>query len=202
MDTKYRPIHRGCPCTVEQCRSGSDSLDSVKPLTSQFVDKTDRLSRRLDKKDVAFDYNGDKVRGVNLGGWFVLEPWITPSIFSLGDDVVDEYSYTKSLGKSKAQSALEKHWNTWITQDDFNQISKAGLNHVRIPIGYWALSPLDGDPYVQGQLKVLDKAIGWARDAGLKVLLDLHGGKFVFSSRVLDKPLTFKSTRISKWIRQ
>lgn len=28
-----------------------------------------------------FDYNGQKVRGVNTGGWFVLEPWITPSIF-------------------------------------------------------------------------------------------------------------------------
>ena len=28
-----------------------------------------------------FNFNGEKVRGVNLGGWFVLEPWITPSIF-------------------------------------------------------------------------------------------------------------------------
>lgn len=46
---------------------------------------------------------------------------------------------------------------------------------MRIPIGYWAVAPLDGDPYVQGQLTVLDQAIGWARSAGIKVLLDLHG---------------------------
>jgi glucan 1,3-beta-glucosidase len=34
---------------------------------------------------------GDEtIRGVNLGGWFVLEPWITPSIFeATSDDVVD-----------------------------------------------------------------------------------------------------------------
>ncbi len=76
----------------------------------------------------------------------------------------------------EASSRLTNHWNTWITQDDFSQIAAAGLNHVRIPIGYWAISPLDGDPYVQGQLPILDKAIGWARSAGLKVMIDLHGG--------------------------
>lgn len=134
------------------------------------------LDSRLGKRNIAFDYNNDKVRGVNLGGWFVLEPWITPSIFSVGDNVVDEYTYTQTLGKSQAQTNLQNHWNSWITQDDFTQIAAAGLNHVRIPIGYWAVAPLDGDPYVQGQLTVLDQAITWARGAGIKVLLDLHGG--------------------------
>jgi len=28
-----------------------------------------------------FGFGQEKIRGVNLGGWFVLEPWITPSIF-------------------------------------------------------------------------------------------------------------------------
>jgi glucan 1,3-beta-glucosidase len=113
---------------------------------------------------------------VNLGGWFVLEPWITPSIFEAAPSgVVDEYTYTQALGSAEAESRLSSHWNTWITQDDFNQIAKAGLNHVRIPIGYWAVQPQSGDPYVQGQLAVLDKAVGWAKSAGLKILLDLHG---------------------------
>ena len=133
---------------------------------------------RLGKRDVAFDYQNDKVRGVNLGGWFVLEPWITPSIFqpwASSMAVVDEYTYTQTLGKDAASAALKNHWNTWITQDDFKQIGQNGLNHVRIPIGYWAVAPLDGDPYVQGQLDVLDQAIGWAKNANLKILLDLHG---------------------------
>ena len=40
--------------------------------------------------DLKFSYGSEKVRGVNLGGWFVLEPWITPSIFeAVSDDVVD-----------------------------------------------------------------------------------------------------------------
>jgi glucan 1,3-beta-glucosidase len=81
------------------------------------------------------------------------------------------------LGKDAAQSALSNHWNTWITQGDFQAIATAGLNHVRIPIGYWAVAPIDGEPYVQGQTDVLDQAINWARAAGLKVWIDLHGGE-------------------------
>lgn len=139
---------------------------------------TNNTHSEVSKRAVAFDYNANKVRGVNLGGWFVLEPWITPSIFgewSSSNTVVDEYTYTKTLGKAEASSRLNNHWNTFITQADFNAIAQAGLNHVRIPIGYWAVAPLGGDPYVQGQLDVLDKAINWARGAGLKVMLDLHG---------------------------
>lgn len=89
--------------------------------------------------------------------------------------MVDEYTLTQSLGPSAAQSVLNSHWATWITEDDFTEISSMGLNHVRIPIGYWALAPIAGDPYVQGQLSYLDLAVGWARTAGIKVLLDLHG---------------------------
>lgn len=129
----------------------------------------------FDKRDVAFNYDDNKVRGVNLGGWLLLEPWITPSLFSLSDDAVDEYTYTQKLGREEARSRLSEHWNNWITESDFSAIKEAGLNHVRIPIGYWAVAPIDGDPYVQGQLEFMDKAIGWARNAGLKVQVDLHG---------------------------
>lgn len=63
------------------------------------------------------------------------------------------------------------------------------MNHVRIPVGYWALKHLDGDQYVDGQLEYLDKAIGWARAAGLKVILDLHGGTFPHLY-IIRQPLT------------
>ena len=117
---------------------------------------------------------------MNLGGWLVLEPWITPSIFDeVGDAAVDEWSLCSILGTDPCRARLTEHWSTFVTQEDFTQIAAAGMNHVRIPVGYWALQHLDGDPYVDGQLGYLDKAITWARAAGLKVLVDLHGGKFL-----------------------
>jgi glucan 1,3-beta-glucosidase len=120
------------------------------------------------------------VRGVNLGGWFVLEPWITPSLFSAaGDGVVDEYTFCQTLGQAECKNRLESHWSSWITQADFSAIAAAGLNHVRIPIGYWAVNRQPNDPYVDGQIPWMDQAIGWARGAGLKVIVDLHGGMFL-----------------------
>ena len=33
-----------------------------------------------------------KIRGVNLGGWLVLEPWITPGLFASANDGVPRAS--------------------------------------------------------------------------------------------------------------
>lgn len=114
------------------------------------------------------------IRGVNIGGWLVLEPWITPSIFqAYGGSVVDEYTLTQQ--DSNAESVLQSHWASWATQGDFQKIAGAGLNLVRIPVGYWAFEKYDNDPYVKGAAEYLDQAIGWAADAGLNVWVDLHG---------------------------
>jgi len=130
----------------------------------------------IDKRALKFNFGGEKVRGVNLGGWFVLEPWITPSLFENGPaEAVDEYTYTQLLGKAEAKNRLEGHWSSFYNQDDFNLMKQAGLNLVRIPIGYWAVSPLPADPYVQGAYAHMRTAIDWANNAGLKVLIDLHG---------------------------
>lgn len=130
------------------------------------------------------DYDSYKVKGVNIGGWLVLEPFITPSLFEAfrtnndNDDgiPVDEYHYCQQLGKEEATKRLTQHYSTWITEDDFAEMAKTGLNMVRIPIGYWAFDLLDNDPYVTGvQEGFLDQAIGWASKYNLKVWVDLHG---------------------------
>lgn len=123
----------------------------------------------------------DFIRGVNLGGWLVLEPWITPGIFEEGgDSAVDEWTLSAALGH-RAHERLKLHWNTFMEQKDFDRIKGAGLTHVRIPIGYWAVAPIQGEPFVQGQVDMLDAAIDWARHSGLKVNVDLHGGTFTLT---------------------
>ncbi|KAJ3815516.1 glycoside hydrolase [Lentinula aff. lateritia] len=133
-----------------------------------------------------FNYSEGPVRGVNLGGWFVLEPWITPSIFEATNDdtVVDEYTLgmqTKNYNETLAM--LQNHWNTWITEDDFIAINEAGLNHVRIPLGYWSV-PLPSSatntstsisPYIPGAWPYLLRALNWAAAHNVHVILDLHG---------------------------
>ncbi|KAK3725864.1 hypothetical protein LTR37_000012 [Vermiconidia calcicola] len=123
-----------------------------------------------------FDFGSEKVRGVNLGGWLVLEPWITPSIFeATPEQCVDEYTMSSTLGQAEMQRRMQKHWSSWITQADFSAMAGLGLNFVRIPVGYWSVSPIQGDPYIQGAYEYLGKAIEWAGGSGMKVVIDLHG---------------------------
>ncbi|KAI9744486.1 MAG: exo-1,3-beta-glucanase [Claussenomyces sp. TS43310] len=132
----------------------------------------------ISRRSAAFSFGNEKVRGLNIGGWLVLEPWITPSIFKSVDQslgIVDEYTLTQKLGTGRALGFLKPHWDSFCTLSDFQRIAAAGFNTVRIPIGYWAFSLEDGEPYTQGAAPYLDLAIGWARTTGLKVLIDLHG---------------------------
>lgn len=124
---------------------------------------------------------GKKLRGVNLGGWLVLEKWITPSVFK-DLQATDETSYCVELG-ANAEQALKKHWDTFITREDFAWLAQTGINAVRIPIGHWIFGPdypyhrAYGEyshPFVQGGIEVLDRAFDWAEELGLHVVLDLH----------------------------
>lgn len=57
----------------------------------------------------------------------------------------------------------------------FTAEHSCSLNHVRLPIGYWAWDVSNGEPYIQGQIPYLEKAVGWAEKHGLKLIVDLHG---------------------------
>lgn len=149
----------------------------------------------LEPRKVAFSWGSTKLRGVNIGGWLVTEPFITPSIYnahSVTDEVHDEWTLCAKLGKQGCYNVLKPHWDSWVKLADFQKIKNAGFNVVRIPIGYWAYADFGG-PYTSGQAPYLDNAIGWARTTGLKVIIDLHGAPrsqngFDHSGHRLDNP--------------
>ncbi|WP_163195424.1 glycoside hydrolase family 5 protein [Clostridium thermarum] len=110
-----------------------------------------------------------KVRGVNIGNWLVLEKWMKPALFE-GLEAKDETSFCLELG-DKALERLKVHRDTFITKEDFEWIAASGINVVRIPIPHWIFG--DVKPYY-GCVEYLDRAMDWARETGLKVLIDLH----------------------------
>ncbi|TFK63908.1 glycoside hydrolase [Pluteus cervinus] len=122
----------------------------------------------------------DVVRGVNLGGWLVTQPYAVPSIYekflNAGPlPVIDEWSLSLAMGDN-LQTEMEQHYSTFITEQDFADIAGAGLNWVRIPIGYWAIETQPGEPFLaQVSWKYFLKAIQWARKYGLRICLDVHG---------------------------
>jgi glucan 1,3-beta-glucosidase len=125
--------------------------------------------------------SSQKLRGVNLGGWLVLERWMTPSLFA-GITGEDETAWSLAKGPLAA-AQLEAHWRSFIQAADFAWLASLGINAVRIPIGYWLFGPdypyhprfgQQRYPYVSGGLEILDLAFDWAETYGLSILLDLH----------------------------
>ncbi|KAJ6473490.1 glycoside hydrolase [Mycena vulgaris] len=128
----------------------------------------------------------DRVNGVNLGGWFVLEPFIAPALFQPYPTATDEWSLSTLMRADGTLAAkLEEHYDTFITEQDIAAIAGAGLNWVRLPIPFWAISTwsdvgTDGtgpvaEPFLEGVAwKYIVRALGWARKYGLRVNIDLH----------------------------
>jgi glucan 1,3-beta-glucosidase len=122
------------------------------------------------QRGVAPGSRRSKLRGVNLGGWLVLEKWMVPTVYR-GAESEDEYGLCLGLG-AQAKAHLQQHRETFITAEDFRWIKERGLNAVRLPVGYWALEA--PKPFVEAAY-FIDFALDQAQGNGLKLLLDLHG---------------------------
>jgi glucan 1,3-beta-glucosidase len=71
-------------------------------------------------------YGKRAVIGTNLGGWMVLEPWITPSLFYqfLGKEYnasapnigMDSYTFCEALGPEKGNKWMKAHWETFLNE--------------------------------------------------------------------------------------
>ncbi len=112
----------------------------------------------------------EKLRGVNLGNWLVLEKWMSEDLFR-GTTAMDETYLCIELGYDKIRERLKVHRDEFITERDFEEIARMGFNAVRIPVPFFLFE--DVGPYVHCY-EYLDKAFDWAEKYKLKIMVDLH----------------------------
>lgn len=167
------------------------------------------------------------IRGVNLGGWLVLERWITPYLFAItschlagnwctypgqGSSVLgvenhdlflcyetreckpilvenpvtkqqdypwDEYTLLQQFHDKPlvAKEYLRRHYDAFVTRQDIQDLAKAGITHVRVPLPHWIQSNQQdqASPYLVHEawmyfLRVVD----WCREYHIQVWPDLH----------------------------
>ncbi|KAG8960320.1 exo-1,3-beta-glucanase [Tulasnella sp. 419] len=158
--------------------SPAASTSSILPTSTTSDEQSEPTVAAVAVIRSRFPYGQELIRGVNLGGWFVLEPWITPSLFinTNNEAIVDEYTFALYQDQGVARGILENHWNTWIVEEDFKAIAAAGLNHVRIPVPYWAIPTTNTTiyPFIDGAWPHLLRAVDWAATYGISVIIDIH----------------------------
>ncbi len=116
------------------------------------------------------------IRGINLGNWLVPEGYMfkfkrarSPGEIS---DVIEAL-----IGPQDAARFWTEFRDVYITEQDIRFIRAAGFNTVRVPL-HWRLfvEPGDGgaDRFEGPGWALIDRLVGWCREAGLHVILDLH----------------------------
>ncbi|EIM86923.1 glycoside hydrolase family 5 protein [Stereum hirsutum FP-91666 SS1] len=127
----------------------------------------------------------DKIYGVSLGSWLVLESWMLPAEWlamggqscSVCSDCIATELQDFCAYPNTADQAFAAHWSTWFTQDNVNELKAASINTVRIPLGFWIVEGLvdrSAEFYPRGGIKFLARGLKWLHDAGIQVILDHH----------------------------
>jgi len=119
------------------------------------------------------------LQGVNLGGWFVMEKWMTPlDSGSLSDTYTVMQKLDQRFGVETEQSLIKTFQQSWITTTDLDNIKNAGFNVVRAPI-WWGQFYLLNDQSPGGwradAFDMLDWLVSACAARGIYVIIDMHG---------------------------
>ena len=111
----------------------------------------------------------DKILGVNLGNWLVLEKWMGSSPLSTAASP-DDHGLIDEFDPQELDEALRTHYESYVTADTFAWMAQNGVNLVRIPVPYHLFGTAHHRPCVA----YLDRAMDWAAEQDMGVLIDLH----------------------------
>lgn len=109
------------------------------------------------------------LRGTNLGNWFEPEGYMFD--FKGGPQSPREIEafFNELVGPVDAARFWHQYREQYITRSDIQFLKKAGFNSVRIPLHYKFFLPGNNEGF-----EILDRVVGWARQAGIYVILDMH----------------------------
>lgn len=123
------------------------------------------------------------LKGVNAGGYLVIEQWMTALKNSSTSGYLDHKKVTniflERFGEEKTLNLWEYYRENFWTEDDFINCKDMGMNVIRLPFSYMNVDPnYYNVPFKEGEtynFDVLDEFILNASKYGLYTILDMHG---------------------------
>jgi len=126
------------------------------------------------KQFIAPDGKPLLLKGTNLGNWLLPEGYMFKFKAASSPRLIQTV-INQLVGEDKARRFWKSYRDRYITRDDIRFIKSAGFNSVRIPFSYRLFVTETDPPALEGVgYELLDRAIGWCREEGLFVILDMH----------------------------
>ena len=120
-----------------------------------------------------------QLKGLNLGGWFIMEKWMCPLD---SGSMPDTYSVITNLdgrfGVATEQSLIRTYQTNWITIADLNNITNGGYNCVRVPVwwgNFYSITNTTSAGWRSDAFTVLDWLVTNCAVRGIYVVIDMHG---------------------------
>lgn len=115
------------------------------------------------------------IRGVNLGGWLLMEGFING--YPDNEDQVRR-RMRRVMGEARYRRFFDRFLETWYGEDDARFLGSLGLSTIRIPVNYRHfeddLRPLELRPDAFAHL---DRAIALNARFGMYSMIDLHAAQ-------------------------
>ena len=116
------------------------------------------------------------LRGTNIGNLFVQESWMSST--NARDQKTINENLESRFGRDYKNTLIERYESSYLTSDDIAKFKELGMSVIRVPFTYMNLYEKNN----QGQWKLktnawnrLDWIINQCSEAGIYVILDLHG---------------------------
>jgi len=105
------------------------------------------------------------LKGVNFGGWLMMEAYFmySPNL----PQKIFEKEFARQCGEKALRELIGSFRDNFITEADVKQVASWGMNCIRLPFHYKVAE----DPKA---VSYLDQAIGWARKHKVYLILDMH----------------------------
>jgi aryl-phospho-beta-D-glucosidase BglC (GH1 family) len=132
----------------------------------------DTIVRIEGKNFIAPDGRALAIKGISLGNWLMPEGYMFKLEVAKSPRQIYG-AFDRLLGPERAAAFWERFRDTYIARDDIRFIRSVGFNTVRIPL-HWRLF-MDPQGEITGEgWSLLDRVLGWVREAGLLAIVDLH----------------------------
>ena len=131
---------------------------------------------RIDGTDlVAPDGSRFFIKGTNLGNWLNPEGYMFGFSKTNSAGMIDRM-FRELVGPDFTDEFWKLFKDNYITREDIEFIATTGSNTIRVPFHYKLFTDEDymGLKSQQDGFKRLDDVIGWCREFGLYVILDMH----------------------------
>ncbi|MEM9064042.1 MAG: cellulase family glycosylhydrolase [Planctomycetota bacterium] len=164
------------------------SLIAAGVLTASHCASAQLSPLRVQGSSLVDDQGQEVVlRAINLGNWLMIEPWMLGLNTGVTPDQATFLSVLESrFGAAEAERLMDIYRSGYITDRDMQHIASLGFNAVRLPFDHALIERIDAPFEVRDDgFEWIDRALDMAEDAGLYVILDMHGAP---GGQSLDQP--------------